>query len=59
VGGVNHDAGESLVNALLAQFKGVAVVQVDGDGDVGKADRRFDELLEIDGVGVLAGPLEI
>jgi D-aminopeptidase len=32
VGGVNHDAGESLVNALLAQFKGVAVVQVDGDG---------------------------
>ena len=55
VAGVNHHAGETFINALFAQFEGVAVVQVDGDGDVGQADRRLDEFLEIDRVGVLAG----
>jgi len=57
VAGVNHHAGETLVNALFAQVESVAVVQVDGDGDVGQADRRLDEFLEINGVGVLAGAL--
>jgi hypothetical protein len=57
VAGVNHHAGETFVNALFAQLEGVAVVQVDGDGDVGQADRRLDEFLEIDRVGVLAGAL--
>ena len=57
VAGVNHHAGEPFVNALLAQLKRVAVVQMDGDGDVGKADRRFDQFLEIDRIGVLARAL--
>jgi len=57
VAGVNHHAGETFINALFAEVEGVAVVQVDGDGDVGQADRRLDEFLEIDGVGVLAGAL--
>ena len=57
VAAVNHHAGEPLVNALLAQLEGVAVIQVDGDGDVGGADGGFDELFEIDGAGVLAGAL--
>jgi hypothetical protein len=30
---------------------------MDGDGDVGQADRRLDEFLEIDRVGVLARAL--
>ena len=57
VAGVDHDAGEAFVDALLAQFEGVAVVEVDGDGDVGEADGGFDELLEVNRVGVLAGAL--
>jgi hypothetical protein len=52
VGGVDHDAGEAFVDALLAQLEGVAVVEVDGDRDGGEADGRFDELLEVDRVGV-------
>jgi len=32
VAGVNHHAGETLVNALLAQLERVAVIQMDGDG---------------------------
>ena len=57
VAGVNHDAGETFVNALLAQLERVAVVQMDGDGDVGQADGGLDELLEINRVGVLARAL--
>jgi hypothetical protein len=45
VGGVNHDAGEAFIDALFAKFEGVAVVEVDGDGDVGEADGGLDELL--------------
>jgi len=55
VAGVNHHAGKTFVNALFAQLEGVAVVQVDGDGDIGQADRRLDEFFEIDRVGILAG----
>ena len=35
---VDHDAGEAFVDALLAEFESVAMVQVDRDGDVGQAD---------------------
>ena len=55
VAGVDHHAGKPLVDAILAQLEGVAVVQVDGDGDVGQADGGLDEFLEIDRVGVAAG----
>ena len=57
VAGVNHHAGETFVNALFAQLERVAVVQMDGDGDVGQADGGLDEFLEIDRVGVLARAL--
>ena len=57
VAGVDHDAGEAFVNAVLAQLEGVAVVEVDRDGDVGEADGGLDELLEINRVGVLARAL--
>ena len=57
VAGVNHHAGEPFINALFAQFERVAVVQMDGNGDVGQADGRLDEFFEIDGVGVLARAL--
>ena len=42
VAGVNHHAGKTLVNAVLAQFEGIAVIEVDGDGDRGQADGGFD-----------------
>jgi hypothetical protein len=54
VAGVDHHAGEPLVDAVLAKLERIAVVEVNGDGDVGKADGRLDELIEIDGIGVLA-----
>ena len=57
VGGVNHHAGKALVNALFAQLEGVAVVQVNSDGDVRDADRGLNEFFEVNRVGVLAGPL--
>ena len=57
VAGVNHHAGETFVNALLAQFKRVAVVQMHGNGDGGQADGRLDEFFEINRIGVLARAL--
>ena len=55
--GVDHDAGEPFVDALLAKLEGIAVVEVDGDGDGGQADAGLDELLEVNGIGVLARAL--
>ncbi len=55
VAAVDHDAGEAFVDAFLAEFVGIAVVEVDGDGDIGEADGGFDEFFEVDGVGILAG----
>jgi hypothetical protein len=54
---INHHAGEPFVDAFLAKFEGVAVVEVDGDGNGGEADGGFDEALEVNGIGVLAGAL--
>ena len=42
VAGVDHDAGEPLVHAVLAQLEGIPVVEVDRNGDIGQADRCFD-----------------
>lgn len=55
VGGIDHDGSEAFVDALLAQFEGIAVVEVDGDGDSGDGDGGFDQFAEVDGVGVGAG----
>jgi hypothetical protein len=43
--GVDHHAGEAFINAFLAQLEGIAVIEVDGDGDVGEADGGLDEFL--------------
>jgi hypothetical protein len=57
VGGVDHDAGEPVIDTFLAEFVGVAVVQMHGDGDVRKADGRVDKFLEVDGIRILPGAL--
>ena len=62
-GGVDHDGGEAAVNAAFAQLKAVAVVEVNADGEVKTGvllrifDCRFDQLHEIDMIGVLARAL--
>ena len=55
--GIDHDAGETFIDAFLAKLERIAVVQVDGDGDIGEADGGFDQFLEVNGIGVLAGAL--
>ena len=54
---VDHDAGKTLVDTFLAQIERITVIEMHCDRDVGKADSRFDEFLEINGVGVLARAL--
>ena len=57
-GGVDHDGGEAAVNAGLAGLEGVAVVQVQGDGNVGALDNgSLHHLHQVGGVGVLTGTL--
>jgi len=53
VAAVNHDAGEALVDAFLAQIERITMIQMYRYGDVGKADGGFDELLKINRVGIL------
>ena len=53
VAGVDHHAGEAFIDAFLAEFEGIAVVEVDRNWDVGEADRGFDQFLEVNRVGVL------
>jgi hypothetical protein len=52
VAGVNHDAGEPLINAVFAQLKGIAVIQVNRDGDIREGDGCFDKFLKVDRVSV-------
>ena len=57
-GGVDHNGGKAAVNAGLAQLKGVAVVQVQGDGDLGIFDDgSLHQLDKVGMVGVSAGAL--
>src|SRR3954463_16014896 len=53
---VNHHARETLIDTLLAKIEAVAMVQMDGDGDIRETHRSFNELFQINGIGVLAGP---
>ena len=53
--GVYHNGSEAAVNAILAEFETVAVVEVQTDGETAGLDGRFDHFLEINGVGVLSG----
>jgi hypothetical protein len=54
---IDHDAREPLVDAFLAKLEGIPMVKMDRDGDIGSADSGLNELLKIDGTGVLAGAL--
>ena len=61
VAAVDHDGGETAVDAALAQLEAVAMVQMDGDGQI-EAGGLFrvlngglDELHQVDVLGVLAG----
>ncbi|MPN20702.1 hypothetical protein SDC9_168081 [bioreactor metagenome] len=51
---VDHDGGETAVDAAFAEFKGVAVVKVDADGQIRLNARRLNELHEVGMVGVFA-----
>ena len=57
-GGVDHDGGKAAVDAALAGLKVRAVVQMQGDGDVGALDDgRLHQLHQIGVVGVGPGAL--
>ena len=51
---VDHDGSKAVVDRGFARFKIGAVVEVHDDGDVRRFDGRLDEVLEVNGVGVLS-----
>src|SRR5262252_249791 len=53
--GINHHAGEALIDTILAQFERITVVKVYSNGNSQDADGCFNELLEIDWVRIPAG----
>lgn len=53
-GSVDHDGGEAVFDAALAEVEGIAVIQVQRDGETGGLDRRFHQLFEVDGIGVFS-----
>ena len=58
MGAVDHDAGVAVVDAGFDQVDGVAVIEVDGDRQLGMfRDGGVDDGLEVAHVGVLAGAL--
>ena len=50
---IDHHAGKPFVDALFAQFEGVAMIEVHRDRNGRKTYRRFDQLFEVNRVGVL------
>ena len=55
VAAIDHHTGKAFVDAFLAEFEGIAMAEVDGDGNIGGADSGFDQFLEINGAGILSG----
>ena len=55
VAGIDHHAGKAFIDALLAQVERIAMIQMNGNGNIGQADRRLDQFFQINGVGILAG----
>ena len=55
LGTVDHNGGETAVDAGLADLKVLTVVEVDTDGQVGILNSSLDELHEVNVLGVLAG----
>ena len=53
-GTVKHNGGESAVDTLFANFKRVAVVQMQGNGKVGDFQCGFDEFYQIFVIGIRA-----
>ncbi len=53
-GTVKHNGGESAVDTLFADFKRVAVVQMQGNGKVGDFQCGFDEFYQIFVIGIRA-----
>ena len=45
VAAIDHDAGESFVDAFLAQLETVPVVQMNGNRNIGETHRGLDQLL--------------
>ena len=54
VAAVDHNRGEAAVDAGLAELERVAVVEVDADGQPGVLNGGFDELHQINMLGVVA-----
>ena len=53
-GGVYHDGGEAVVDAVYAKIVGIAVIEVETDRETGILDGSLDHFDEIFGIGVLA-----
>ena len=53
VAAIDHDGGVAVIDALLDEIDGVAVIAVDGDGEFGVIfDGGVDDVLEIANIGV-------
>ncbi len=52
---VDHDGGEAAVDAALAELERVAVIQVQGDGQIGLDQGRLHQLDQVGMVGVFTG----
>ena len=56
--GVDHDGGKTAIDAGLAGFEAIAMVQVQDDGDIGALnDSSLDQLHQVGMVGIGAGAL--
>ena len=53
-GGVDHDGGEAVVHAALAELERVAMIEMQADRKTGLDDSGFDQLDEIGAVGIFA-----
>src|SRR6266404_9012907 len=51
--GVNHYAGKPFVDALLAQLERIAMIQMNGDGNVREDHGGLDQLFEVNRVRVI------
>src|SRR5206468_754081 len=45
----------TVIDAFFAKLEGIAVVEVDGNGNIGRADGGFDEFFEVDGMRIFPG----
>ena len=55
LGAVDHDGGKTAVDAVLADLEAVAVIEMQGDGNIGIQYGSLYQLGEVNMLGVLAG----